>query len=294
VNVNRGQNTRGGVEELVGRACGLRAVFCDLDGTFLDGQHQMPTSAPAVVDRLQATGVRFVPTTGRTLVAVHELLGPLADRLDVVAANGLDVVVGGRHAAHASTSHEDALLLARAVLASDRELGFVAFETSGATYALDRHVDFIRTHVESLEEVDVQPVDEPLRTGELCKVAVVATRGDGVDVARELAPLVEERLTLAPTGSWWVDVLACGTTKLDGARLVMDELGCTPDDVLAVGDSMNDACLMEGLPHGVAVANAMPSLKELCSYEIGPNVDGSVLELLMRIAEVRELAGMAG
>jgi HAD superfamily hydrolase (TIGR01484 family) len=252
-------------------------------------RHEVSARGAAAVRRVQAAGVRFVPTSGRTPHAMRILFGELLDELDVVASNGLDVLSRGEAVFHATTPHEDAQRLARVVMASPRGLGFAVFQDDGFVYVLDQAADFIHANVESMERAAVRPRDEPLAPAGICKVAVVAPHLDGEEAARELAAVMGDRFTFAPTGPYWVDVVSGGATKLTGARLVMGRLGAADDEVLAVGDSLNDAALLAGLPRSVAMANAMPQAKELCAYEIGSNADEAVADLLERIAQARTM-----
>ena len=283
---------RGGLGDLLAHALAVKAVFTDLDGTFLDAGHRLPGRAPAVVDRLQATGVRFVPATGRTLPALRGIFGPLLDRIDAVAGNGADVVVGGRCVFHAPYPLDDARALLRAIADSGLRLGFAVFRTDGTLYLLDREADFARTHIESLAHAEVRPFGEGIAEDEVAKVAVVAC--DGADeAARFLAagPL-GGRFDFAPCGPHWIDVLVKGLDKVDGVRRVLACLGVAPNEALAFGDSMNDLKTMEALPLSVAVSNAMPALKKRCAFEIGSDAEGAVLDCLERVAELRERAGM--
>ncbi len=278
---------RGGLDELLAHANDLKAVFCDLDGTFFNEKHHVPDGADEIIDRLQATGVRFVPTTGRTLSALHEMFGPIIDRLDVIASNGLDVIVDGQCLRHVLCPVEDARALLDAVCESDLRLGLIVFGMD-TTYLMDVEADYARSEVESLQHAEVRPISAGIADEPICKVALAA-RDNAAVACQEFAKVLGDRFDFAPCGDHWIDVLVKGYDKINGIRLVMDALDATPDEVLAFGDSMNDYGMMCALPHSVAMGNAMPELKACCAYEIGTNVDGAVLDCLSRIADVREI-----
>jgi HAD superfamily hydrolase (TIGR01484 family) len=60
-----------------------------------------------------------------------------------------------------------------------------------------------------------------------------------------------------------VMILARGTHKASGLRHALDELGLEPAAVVGVGDAENDQVLLEACGCGVAVANALPALKQV-------------------------------
>lgn len=264
----------------------LRVIFCDLDDTLLDIRHRVPSRTAATVRRLRATGVRFVPATGRTVVALHELFGELAHEIDYVAGNGTDVVVDGATIYHKPYPRDDAQALFEMVRSRNGRFGFVTFDENGPHLAAPA-APFVRACVESLHNAPVCLDEELFAGAELGKVGLVAV--DGASGALdELTTRMGDRFTFAPTGPHWIDVLARDVDKAQGALRLLDYLGVTPDEALAFGDSMNDVALMRALPHTVAVSNAMPALKELCAYEIGSNRDEAVLGCLDQLSALRE------
>ena len=123
----------------------------------------------------------------------------------------------------------------------------------------------------------------------MLKAAIVARDGSQ-EACAALEPLLGDAFTLARCGDHWIDVLMKGVDKADGIRCVLEHIGAEPCEALCFGDSMNDLGMIGALPHSVAVANAMPAGKRLCTYEIGGNDECAVLSCLERIAEMREHA----
>ncbi len=264
----------------------IRIVFCDLDDTLLDERHEVPARTAQVVRRLHRCGVRFSPATGRTVPALRELFGPLANEIDYVAGNGTDVSVDGCTIYHEPYPREAALRLFDAVRESRQHMGFVTFDEAGPHMA-SVEADFVRAHVESLRDAPVCPDDLLFAGEELGKVGVVAPEGAAAAV-EELEQTVGSLFSFAPTGPYWIDVLMKGVDKAQGIDLMLRHLGIAATDALAFGDSMNDVAMMELLPNTVAVSNAMPELKRLCAYEIGSNLDEAVLDCLDQLCELRE------
>lgn len=59
-----------------------------------------------------------------------------------------------------------------------------------------------------------------------------------------------------------VMVLPAGIDKASGLQAAMDELGLPMDSVVGVGDAENDRAFLDACGYSVAVANALPELKE--------------------------------
>lgn len=264
----------------------IQVVFCDLDDTLLDICHRVPTRTASVVRRLQATGVRFAPATGRTVAALHELFGDLLPEIDYVAGNGTDVMARGSVIYHEPYPRQDAQFLFEAIKASPTRYGFVAFDERGSHLAAPE-ADFVRAHIETLRDAPVCADDQLFAGSDLGKVGIVAVDG-APDALAELETIANGRFTFAPTGPHWIDVLVRDIDKAQGIARFLNHLGLTPDEALAFGDSMNDLAMMQALPHTVAVSNAMPAIIEACAYTIGSNRDEAVLDCLDHLSCLRE------
>ena len=99
---------------------------------------------------------------------------------------------------------------------------------------------------------------------------------------RILETMVEPRLHAVRTGPTFFEFMAPGVTK--GAALVeiLDDLGIGKDEVMAVGDSENDASLLSAAGFPVAMGNAVPALKALASVVTGTNSEDGVAQALRR------------
>ena len=280
-----------GLPELLEHALDLRAVFTDMDGTLLSPESALPAEAPRAIRRLQATGVRFVPTTGRVLWSVRRVFGELTDEIDVVAGNGMDVIAAGSSVRHEEYDRASVLRLLDAVRASRRHVTMVAFDEVDGSYLYEGDVDFARARSRSLREGGVRTGSDEL-PDPVTKLAVVSVE-NATETSAELSAGLEDVFTFAPCGEHWTDVLIRGVDKATGIADVLRARDAGPAQAVGFGDSMNDCGMMRLLPLSVAVENAMPGLDALCAYRIGPNRDASVVDACLRIAEARERAGLS-
>lgn len=77
-----------------------------------------------------------------------------------------------------------------------------------------------------------------------------------------------------------VMVLPSGINKASGLRAALDIHGITLDETVAVGDAENDYTFLEGCGLPVAVANALPALKERVKFVTKSNAGTGVTELI--------------
>ena len=65
----------------------------------------------------------------------------------------------------------------------------------------------------------------------------------------------------------------------------MERLGLSPDEVCCFGDAENDLGLLSHYSNSVAVANAVPVVKEVARWHVGPASEDSVAHALLDIAQ---------
>lgn len=82
-----------------------------------------------------------------------------------------------------------------------------------------------------------------------------------------------------------VMVLPSGVDKAYGFAIALAELGISPHNAVGVGDAENDHAFLGACECAVAVANALPAVKERCDLVTERDHGGGVAELIDRIIE---------
>jgi hydroxymethylpyrimidine pyrophosphatase-like HAD family hydrolase len=80
-----------------------------------------------------------------------------------------------------------------------------------------------------------------------------------------------------------VMVLPTGVNKASGLRAALHELKLAPERVVGVGDAENDHAFLDACGFGVAVANAVPSLKEHSKLVTTGAAGDGVLEVIEKL-----------
>jgi hydroxymethylpyrimidine pyrophosphatase-like HAD family hydrolase len=119
---------------------------------------------------------------------------------------------------------------------------------------------------------------EPIVVGRV----IVATREPHVATLREvICALGLDRQIIGNKGA--VMVLPTGVTKATGLATALPELGLVPGDVVGVGDAENDQDFLAACGLAVAVANALPALKERADHVTNASYGAGVVELIDRL-----------
>ena len=116
---------------------------------------------------------------------------------------------------------------------------------------------------------------EPLWRGQVVVATVQPNDTAVVDVIRELGLDLQVILN---KGS--VMVLPASVDKASGLRAALDELALDPQRVVAIGDAENDQAFLATSGYGVAVANALDSLKATTTHVTRGEAGAGVREII--------------
>ncbi|MBW3547703.1 MAG: Cof-type HAD-IIB family hydrolase [Actinobacteria bacterium] len=136
-----------------------------------------------------------------------------------------------------------------------------------------------------VEELERRGV-EPLGRG---RVILATHEPHGPEVAAAIRDLGLAHQVILNKGA--VMVLPPGVDKASGLAAALDELGLAPVDAVGVGDAENDWAFLVTCGRSVAVANALPALKERADLVTRGEAGEGVEELVERML-ADDLAGL--
>lgn len=80
-----------------------------------------------------------------------------------------------------------------------------------------------------------------------------------------------------------VMVLPSGINKATGLAAALDEMQLSPKNVVGIGDAENDHNFLSVCGYSVAVANALPTLKERVDFVTNGSRGDGVIELIEKL-----------
>ncbi|MFB9315505.1 HAD family hydrolase [Nocardioides plantarum] len=252
-----------------------RLLALDIDGTLLAWIKGSGTThgtvtprVHAAIQRAHAAGAHIVLSSGRSphgMTGTADLLGvvaPGSEPLWVVASNGAVVFryLPGAEIDVVVEETFDAAPAVRAILEA-RPTARVAIEERGLGYRVSTPFpegelsgEMVLTEIEDLVRLPVSRVI--IRDPE-------ATADDFVALAAGLGLHGTDYVV-----GWtaWLDLTPVGVSKASGLQHVVDELGLTAADVLAIGDGRNDIEMLRWAGRGVAMGQAIEPVREAADH----------------------------
>ena len=98
---------------------------------------------------------------------------------------------------------------------------------------------------------------------------------------------VKEKYTVLKSAPYFLEILDKRVNKGTGVKSLADALGIKAEEVMAIGDQENDIAMIEYAGVGVAMDNAIPSVKEIANFVTKSNLEDGVAYAIEICAELR-------
>lgn len=239
----------------------FKLIALDMDGTLLNDQGEISSGNREAIALSLENGIHLVLSTGRFITSTREYARSLGLSSFLITSNGSEIW---------SPSGE---LLERHIL--PKELMEWMFQTA------EKH----KTYYWGMTTDSVWHSDRnfPVNTNDHEWIKFGFDTKD--DEIRELIwkSLHEtEQLELSNSSPYNIEVNAKGINKAAALDRVCRELDVSPDEAIAMGDSLNDLAMIRTAGCGVAMGNAQSKVKEAADWVTGTNEQDGVAQALYR------------
>ncbi len=260
----------------------IRLVASDMDATLLDENSQLPPDFEAAVKALAEKGIRFAAASGRPLYTLEEMFPNLRKEMILIGDNGGAIRWNGENLYTSEMPPEGWRALAR----KTREVGDVAVlcglksayvERQYQQY--DRVMKQFYTRVEYVD--DLTAVTEPAD-----KFTIYLPRDNSQEAYDNIyGPACGTEFSVAVAGKNWVDIMNPGVHK--GAALVIlgEKLSISTAEMMAFGDTYNDAEMLETARYGFLMENGSLPLRQRVPFLAPPHWEYGEMQVLHRLLE---------
>ncbi|WP_278497996.1 sugar-phosphatase [Pantoea vagans] len=258
----------------------IKLIAIDMDGTLLNPQHEITPGVKSALDRARKQGVSIVLTTGRPFVGIQRYLMELdmqAPDQYAISNNGALVhqAADGECVAEVTLTFDDYLYIENLA----RELGvhFQAFDKSHL-YTPNKDISEYTIHEASLTGIPVRyrAVEEMDRAMRFPKLMMI-DRPALLDAAiARLPEHAQQTYTILKSAPYYLEILDRRVNKGQGVRMLAEKLGLKQEEVMAIGDQENDLAMIEYAGTGVAMGNAIDSVKKIAQFITKTNMEDGV------------------
>ncbi|MDE1181267.1 Cof-type HAD-IIB family hydrolase [Paraburkholderia sp.] len=265
-------------------------IASDLDGTLLNGDHQVDPFTVATVRKLEADGLKFVIATGRHYCDVAGIRDLLGIRPYLITSNGARVHSPDDEMVYANNlSPESVKRLVQPEIAGAHGRVIVNLFADDA-WLIDRDApELLRLHQDSgftyevtdLRQHDGSDIAKALYIGDPADLAVVSA-----NLAREFGDALYVTYSLPDC----LEVMTSDVSKGRALQFVLHRLGMSASECVAFGDNMNDIDLLETAGHPFMMNNANPDLITRLPNvpRIGNNFEAGVAHHLRKLFDLTD------
>jgi Cof subfamily protein (haloacid dehalogenase superfamily) len=248
----------------------IQLIACDLDGTLMGEDLEFSPRLLRAIRRAQDRGITVTVATGRGFPSARQFAQRLSTAAPLICYQGAQVRLhDGTPLYQANLSR--ACLPEVIAFCRDRRCELTVYcddqiyqatQVYDAAY-YDRWFSLPRHLVGDL--LKAFP-GEPVKF-----LAIAENHEDGDRLEEDVRALAAHRFQVVRSHAWFVEGLAAGVSKGDGLSRLAQHLGIRREEVMALGDSGNDASMVDWAGLGVAVGNASADVKAVAGV-IAPSL----------------------
>ncbi|WP_312462416.1 sugar-phosphatase, partial [Pantoea endophytica] len=162
-------------------------------------------------------------------------------------------------------------------LARDLGVHFQAFDKS-FLYTPNKDISEFTIHEASLTGIPVRyrSVEEMDRATRFPKLMMI-DKPDLLDSAIQRLPQqARDNYTILKSAPYYLEILDARVNKGQGVKMLAEKLGLAREEVMAIGDQENDLAMIEYAGTGVAMGNAIDSVKKIAQFITKTNMEHGV------------------
>ncbi|MGY3703639.1 sugar-phosphatase [Vagococcus martis] len=259
---------------------GIKMVTIDIDGTLVNSERKLTPKVKETIKKASDLGIDIVLTTGRPSIGVIDLVKELGlenDHSFIITYNGGMIQNAGtkevilRHSLSLE-DYQDVELLSR-------KLG-VHFHTQDADtmYTANTDISPYTINEAMITGIPLQykPVNDMTKDIKLVK-AMMIDHEDVLDAAIKKIPQeYYDRFSIVKSAPYYLEILDPKATKGESVKELAQYLNIKQEEVMAIGDNENDLSMIEYAGIGVAMGNALESVKNIADKITKTNDDDGV------------------
>lgn len=260
----------------------FKAVAVDMDGTFVNSQNTYNRDYfDRILTKLRKQHVHFIAASGRPLVRLRKDFAGFLDRMDLVADNGGILVQDNKIINSHYFTYRSAMQLIRYIQENCPETSIIVegmthtYISADAPVALKRDVPFYYLDkLITMNDLSKIPVSERI------SMLTLYTQIDVKEVERDFNRKSTFKIHATSSGFHFSDIMPYGVNKANAIKYFLRYFGIKPEELIAFGDGMNDAEMLELAGFSYAMANGDPKLKKIAKFEAPSNDQNGVLQVL--------------
>ncbi|KFN91441.1 Cof-type HAD-IIB family hydrolase [Tetragenococcus muriaticus] len=283
----------------------IKLIASDMDGTLLDTNMHIPEKNVAAIKYAQAQGIEFMVATGRNRLEALPSLTEAGIKCAMITLNGAQVFDEEGNSIFMESIE---LETAEKVLdLLEKEDIYCEISTNKGTFSQskERRIENFATMVAEamphlthkvaiamstarLEYLPIHFVDsirEVMRRKDIIVLKIICFHRDGSAFLGPAARMVNENFTnlfVTSSGQNNLEINHHLAQKGIAVAHIAKDRGINLDEVMTIGDNLNDVSMIQAADVSFAMGNGLPEVKEYAKYTTDTNIAAGVGQAIYR------------
>ncbi|MDD4600636.1 Sugar phosphatase YidA [bioreactor metagenome] len=266
----------------------IKLVAVDLDDTLLDKSNQVSPHTREIIRQAVAQGVTVTVATGRMYQSAVRFARQLKIDVPIITYNGALI----KSCLSEEVLYEQPIELetARGVLELFKSRGWYVQSYIDDVLCVEKINDKVRCY-EKIIDVKAEAIGAALYAPPKAptKLLTIGEPAELEVIWQVVAEQFGDRLYITKSKANYLEMAHPSVNKGQALRFLAAKLGITREQVMAVGDSLNDLDMIEYAGWGVAMGNAAERVKAVAQAVTLRNDEDGVAEAIRRFALRQDL-----
>lgn len=285
----------------------IKLIVSDMDGTLLNEQMEISDANASAIKRAQNEGIHFAIATGRDFPSANPIVKKHGIVCPLILSNGAEFFNEEGQKLYNRGLEKNKVRQIMSILSTEDSLHTELVTTNGL-YTVDKsgRIDMVASLLtdinpditfeeakelahEKLSDINLHEVDsfdDVLEDDHVIILKVTTHSLKGTDVLTPLKERLNQTIpNLAVTASSTsnLEINHDKATKGIAVAQLAKSLGLKADEVMTLGDNINDVSMLEWADYSVAMENAAPEAKDAANYSTSRNSHNGVAEAISRV-----------
>lgn len=285
----------------------IRLIASDMDGTLLKDGWQVSKANVHAIKQAEAMGITFIAATGRDYFEASAPLREAGLSIPMVCVNGADVRNPDGSCLHRQSIEAGLLSSVQSVLERER-IYYELYTSEGAftnnkAAGLELVVDLLVSSGEFSSEEDARKLAEMRFNSGTIRVvdSYSDLPGDSQPDALKLLAFSDDEdkrerikkelaffdVAVSASAKDNLEITHCEATKGHGVLKMAERLNIRPEQIMAIGDNMNDLSMFDVAGTAVAMDNATQTVKDVSDVVTRKNDEDGVAYIVDQVLAAR-------
>ena len=260
-----------------------KLIVLDLDGTLTNSKKEISSRNRETLIRIQEQGIRLVLASGRPTYGIV----PLANELRMNEFGGFILSYNGGEIINWETKemmYENVLpnevVPVLYECARTNHLSILTYD--GAEIVTENSQDPYVQKEAFLNKMAIRETNDFL-TDITLPVAKCLIVGKLIPVESELCIRLQGKINVFRSEPYFLELVPQGIDKALSLSVLLENIGMTREEVIAIGDGYNDLSMIKFAGMGIAMGNAQEPVKKAADYITLTNDEDGVAEAIERL-----------